>query len=44
MNPGRPDSYLLYIGAALISDGSEFLVLIPELSHVVGSIILPVLA
>jgi len=35
--------YILFIAANLISDGSEFLLLIPAISGMVGSIVLPVL-
>lgn len=35
--------YLLFMGANLISDGSELLLLIPSLSGIVGSVVLPVL-
>lgn len=36
-------AYLLMYGSNLISDGSELLLLVPSLSGVVGSIVLPVL-
>jgi len=35
--------YLLFIGANMISEGSELLLLVPSLSGIVGSIVLPVL-
>lgn len=36
-------TYLLFIGANMISDGSELLLLVPSLAGIVGSIVLPVL-
>jgi Ca2+/Na+ antiporter len=35
--------YLLYIGAELISDGSELLLLVPNWADLIGSVVLPVL-
>lgn len=35
--------YFLFIGASMISNGSELLLLVPSLAGMVGSIVLPVL-
>ncbi len=35
--------YVLFKSASLIGDGSELLLLIPALSNIVGSVILPIL-
>jgi hypothetical protein len=35
--------FLLFFGSNLISDGSELLLLVPSLSGMVGSVVLPIL-
>lgn len=40
---GAAYGYLLKTGSSMISDGSELLLLVPSLSGVVGSVVLPVL-
>ena len=40
----RIHRYLMYLGASLLSDGSEYLMLLPGCAKVVGSLVIPLLA